>query len=466
VAHLPAGHLIDLNCGVRFGIIGEPASTPGAKTEVSFADFFRPDSPTSGIQEAIDALPPIGGVVTLPRGEYPLRSQIVLRSGVMLQGAGPGTILHKPRYAESRLASSAEKGTRSVQLASAEGFAAGDQVAIRDAEAMGWNVVQAIVTEVRGNDLLLDRPLPRTCSAAKRGLVAIAFPAITGNDVSNVVLKDFVVREDNRRDLGVHEPLDRNNTREMWSFVLPFPLAAIHLVDATEARLERVTVAGWLSDGISLQRGSNNAVVNCLVEKCSGKGIHAGGGLHDCLFIRNVSRRNDDDGFYFCARTQKLMVRENTFIENRANGIGGLGDDGDHWNVVAANLISGNGRHGVEMSEGESNTVIDNTVSNNSQSAPGEYSGIWLSKTARCVLRGNRIFDDQPSRTQRHGIEELSDCRENQIEDNACRDNREAGVILAKDHPTTAAPRRRAAPNPLPDDGPREASAPESPRRR
>jgi len=399
------------------------------------ADFARTDSPTAGIQEATDVLPESGGSVKLPPGEYVLRQPIVLRTGVTLAGAGPSTVLRKTRYAETRLAARARQGSRSIRVENTAGFAAGDAVAIRDQDAMGWNVVQAIIKAVEVNELLLDRPIPRTCDSARHGFVILCFPAVTCNRASKIVLKDFAIKEDHARDLSVYGAIDLSNPRVRFAFSLPFPLAAIQLVDATDSRVEGVSVVGWLSDGISLQRGASDTVANCLVEKCAGKGIHAGGGLRDSLFSHNISRNNDDDGFFFCAKTRKLMVSENTFINNKAHGIGGLGDSGDKFNTVAKNVISGNGMHGIQMWDGDNNTVTDNTVSNNSQLAPGRFSGICLGKTSLSVVQRNRCFDDQPSKTQKHGIEELADCRENRIGENRCHGHAEKDVVLASEQP-------------------------------
>jgi len=349
----------------------EAAATGEGRSTLSVADFASADSPTAGIQEAIDTLPESGGTANIPPGEYVLRQSIRLRSNVTLQGAGPTTILYKKKHAEAKLTVAALQGSRTVQVTSAAGFAAGDQVAIRDRNAMGWNVVQAMVTAVKGNELVLDRPMPRTCEAARMGFVIHCFPAITANDASRMVIKDLAVKDDTVRDLAMYGPLD---VRSKWGVILPFPLAAIHLVAATDSRIEGCTVTGWLSDGISLQRGANNTVTKCLVEKCTGQGLHPGGGLHDSLFSHNVSRENGDDGLYFCANVQRVTVSENELIGNKANGVGGLGDAGDKDNTVTKNLISGNGMHGVQMAEGDSNTVVDNTVSNNSQAAPGQYS--------------------------------------------------------------------------------------------
>ena len=57
--------------------------------------------------------------------------------------AGPSTVLRKTKHADTRLAASAQKGSRSVRVEDPSGFARGDQVAIRDKDAQGWNVVLA-----------------------------------------------------------------------------------------------------------------------------------------------------------------------------------------------------------------------------------------------------------------------------------------------------------------------------------
>jgi parallel beta-helix repeat protein len=446
-------------------LAGGPTGTEPKRDAVRPASLVKTDSPTAGIQEAVDALPPAGGMVTLPAGEYVLRQSIRLRSNVTLQGTGAGTLLWKKRHAESRLAATASQGSRSVQVVHASGFSVGDQVAIRDQDAMGWNVVQAIITDVQGNELRLDRPMPRVCDVARMGFVILMFPAITANQASKLVIKDLVVKDETVRDLTMYGPLD---VRSKWGVILPFPLAAIHLSSATDARIENCVVTGWLSDGISLQGGGNDTVVNCRVEKCTGKGLHPGGGLHDSLFSHNVSRENGDDGLYFCAKVLRVTVSENQLIGNKANGVGGLGDWGDTLNTVTKNVISGNGMHGVQMDDSVSNTVIDNTISNNSQSAPGQYSGIWLKWTSKSTVKDNRCFDDQAKKTQKHGIDELADCHENTIANNDCHGNILANVLLAAEQPPEPQPtvrqRARAAAQPADQTRPAASRTSSTPR--
>ena len=67
----------------------------------------NPASPTAGIQEAIDAISPTGGVVTLTAGEYLLRQSIRVRTNLTIQGAGPETVLRKGKQAGSKLVAAA-----------------------------------------------------------------------------------------------------------------------------------------------------------------------------------------------------------------------------------------------------------------------------------------------------------------------------------------------------------------------
>jgi len=172
-------------------------------------------------------------------------------------------------------------------------------------------------------------------------------------------------------------------------------------------------------------------VTKCVVEKCRGPGFHAGGGLRDSVFADNEARGNLDDGFYFCARVTRVVVRNNRFMENQESSVGGLGDGGDIDNVVEDNLCKANGKCGIALWDGTSNTVRNNLCVNNSQSSSGRWSGILLSLTAKSVVSGNRCYDDQETKTQKHGIEELADCQKNTITDNDCRGSEQAGLSLA-----------------------------------
>src|SRR5262249_50753194 len=146
---------------IPVGSVASPKSpAPGdTRCVVSVADFARPESPTGGIQEAIDALPTGGGVVNIPPGEYCLRQSIRVSAGVALQGAGGSTVLRRAKQAESKLSARADRGGSSVRVEDATLFREGDEVGVWDKKSVGWNVGHAVVKSVKGNEVLLDRGL-------------------------------------------------------------------------------------------------------------------------------------------------------------------------------------------------------------------------------------------------------------------------------------------------------------------
>src|SRR5262249_4655912 len=78
---------------VMVGLLAGPVpaqhgrSTAVSHRVVDVAGFANDKSPTGGIQEAIDTLPPGGGVVVVPPGEFRLRQSVHVPSHVTLQGA-------------------------------------------------------------------------------------------------------------------------------------------------------------------------------------------------------------------------------------------------------------------------------------------------------------------------------------------------------------------------------------------
>lgn len=400
---------------------------PGAATVAPKAD-----SPTGGIQEAIDKLAPDGGVVVLSPGEYLLRQSIRVRSGVTLRGVGEKSVLRKSKQVGSKLTAPTEG--RSARVENAEVFREGDEVAFYDRTTVGWFHGHAIVTGIRGNELLLNKNPGGKFDPANGGAVVNIFSAIRGvgtsrgAGLSGVILKDLTVdgRSDENPGPSVVAPRAPGKPAE-----LGFQFAAVNIMDATGLRIEGCRVRGWPSDGISVQRGSGNTVTKCVVETCRGPGYHAGGGERDSVFFENEARGNLGDGFYFCAKVTRVTVRDNKFIGNKASGIGGLGEWGDRENTVENNLCESNGTSGIALWDGEGNTLKNNTCVNNSQREPGRWSGISLAATQGTVLSDNVCSDRQATKTQKHGIYESPNCRGNTFTRNDCRGNAQEGLLLS-----------------------------------
>jgi len=157
-------------------------------------------------------------------------------------------------------------------------------------------------------------------------------------------------------------------------------------------------VRDFPSDGIGLQGGSGNYVAGCVVENCRGQGFHPGTSLKSSIFTHNIGgaealrapgRRNTGDGLYFCMEVEHCVISNSVFHENKASGIGGVGDGRDKHNIIANNICFLNGQHGINAFNGSDNSITNNGVlvpgwrknvicKDNSQSKPGACSGIIL----------------------------------------------------------------------------------------
>src|SRR5262249_1172065 len=112
-----------------------------------------------------------GGVVVVPPGEFRLRQSVHVPSHVTLQGAGGSTVLRRAKHAECKLSARTRPGDTSVRVAEASPLREGDEVGILDQESFGWSMAHAIVKEIRGDELVLDRRIMRSFDPAKGGIV-------------------------------------------------------------------------------------------------------------------------------------------------------------------------------------------------------------------------------------------------------------------------------------------------------
>ena len=403
-----------------------PAAQPAQSNAIrSAADFFRPESATSGIQEAIDALPPTGGVVKIASGTWVLRRGIVVRPHVALRGDGATTVLTRGKQADAKLTRPARKGELQVDVESSDGFRPGDEVAVLDDTMHGWYMAHAIVKEVLPHQLTFTEPLvsrhPEGLFSLERHAVVVNFfPFIRGSQRSwGEPVTDLVIA-----DLTIDSNLCENPGP--WT---DFTLAAIHLSNASDATVRHVTIRGSVGDGIGVQGGQDNRVEDCLVEYCRGHGLHPGTSLRHAVFTHNVSRHNEGDGLYFCAVVVGITVSENLLHDNASSGIGGLGEGNDRFNVVANNVCRHNGRWGIRALAGRDNVVIGNTCFDNSQKQPGQLAGILVADSTHTLVSGNRCgsLADEPS--QRFGIEEQGKSDANLFVGNLCEGNLQGGIV-------------------------------------
>lgn len=402
------------------------------------ADFYSAQSPTCGIQEAIDDLPPDGGVVTIPPGTYVLRRGLALRSRVTLRGSGATTVLTRGPQADATLTQTVKGSSRVIHVDSSDGFHPGDEVVVFAEEAHGWQAGHAVVKQVQSSRIVLEGPLHpgRTnlvYQAGKESVVVNYFAAIRGPSM----FFGEPVQGITIRDLTIDGNLDENPGP--WH---DFTLSAIHLANASDALVRNVTVREWIADGIGVQSGRDNRVESCLVERCRFHGFHPGTSLRGAIFSGNIARENGGDGLYFCCIVTGITVNGNLFHGNKRSGIGGLGfgcGSSDSFNVVTNNVCRDNGHWGIEVTGGRNNLVSANVCIDNSRSQPGRYSGIGVIDSHGTLVSGNRCGSDSEEPTQRFGIEETGSSDGNVISNNLCQGNREGGVRIAGPDTTTSA---------------------------
>lgn len=371
------------------------AAGPSSSASVNVANFYKSGSPTSGIQEAVDALPASGGVVFLPAGEYSIIRSVVLRSGVRLYGQGDNSrIVRRKPCVEFKLAADALKGGKEVKAESVKGLAVGDEVTVFSTESYGWYCTHAIIKAIDGATVKLDRELTHDYLVKEQAGVNNFYPAIYALEQTGIRVEDLYI--DGAMERGA-------------KFKNEFTVSAVHFNEVKDAIISRLHVKAWPGDGISMQRGDNVTVTECLSEYNLGHGFHPGTGITSGAWTDNIGRFNGWDGLFFCHRVRHSTMRGNRFHDNGWNGIGGLGEGGeggDRYNVVSDNFCWNNARCGIECIRGGNNVVVNNVCENNSKSEPGRYPGILVDDFTGSVISGNRCLDFQAdsAKTQAWGI--------------------------------------------------------------
>ena len=392
----------------RYGAV--PAAARNA------ADFASEASFTSGIQEAIEALPRQGGEVYVPPGEYLLRRSIWLRNNVTLRGAGAATVLRRAQETATPLTAAAATGATVIHVEDASIFALGQDISIYAHRAHGWHSTTGPILAIEGNTLRLQRGLSHPVDPAGGAAANNAFPMITAEQGRNITVRDLTI------DGGAGKP----NVG-----IKDFTWAAIHLVRCFDSRIEGCWIRHHIADGISVQGGRGVTVSGNLVENCRGHGMHPGTGLDDSIWINNIARENGNDGLFFCMYVRHSVISNNVLADNGGHGIGHVGGGGDKYNVVSNNTCVRNGAAGIQVFDGTDHVITGNVCLNNSQRQPGRWPGIAIVKTTDTIISNNRCLDDQPTKTQAAGIIECDESDFNVFLGNQGRGNIGPGLKVS-----------------------------------
>lgn len=393
-----------------------PQLAAGPRSVVEAGKFYNADSPSSGLQEAIDSLGKHGGIVEIPPGTYFLRRSLRLKSNTTLRGAGAATILKKLPEVMSPLTKPGKVGDTTVEVKDASGFKVGTEIAVMDDQMRGWYMTHAIVRKIEGHTITLDVALQKDMALERNALAITYFPAIWIEHQSDCVIEGL--------------SFDGDMDDQPSQSVTCFTLAAIHLVGCDRCQVSDCRVNGWPGDGIGVQGGEFDTVSGCVVTGCRGHGYHPGTSIRDSVWTDLVGYANGWDGLYFCADCQGVTVSNSIFDDNGWSGIGGLGDGNDKYDTVIGNTCRRNRACGITMATSGHNTVTGNLCLDNGRSDPGHLPGIKVKDTTDNIITNNRCMNTEQPGMQKCGIEESGSSDGNLITGNYCKGNVGPGVVV------------------------------------
>ena len=143
--------------------------------------------------------------------------------------------------------------------------------------------------------------------------------------------------------------------------------------------------------GVRMSTGAGNSVTGSTIQSNGAGGIYmkwAGQSASG-----NTVADNGGTGIYTEAAVDwdNGDVQQNQIIDNAITGNAGdcIGIDYSHENVVSGNTCENNGQHGIYLSSADRNTLSDNTLTANSQSADAAFDHIYLDYANDNVIHHN-----------------------------------------------------------------------------
>jgi hypothetical protein len=303
---------------------------PQAIREIAAHDLDHASSTAAAIQQVIDGLPPEGGRVILPSGEWLLDRGIALRSGVELAGQGVDTLLKKAPGRVYPFTGYHNYGMCDVPLMFTDGLEVGMTVAVRDRAHGGFFETLARITWVEDNWVGLDRGVHSDYAAEQGPELVTAFPLVYAEDAHDVAVR--------------HLTLD-GNREEQPDGIGSCRGAAIYFIHCARFAVSDVVERGFYGEGLGFQLCRDGRIQRCRFDDNLGNGYHPGAGSTGVLFADCVAQRNSRSGFFFCVRANHITVRGCTFRENAAYGVS-VGTRDCH-NVIVDCLIEDNACPGV-----------------------------------------------------------------------------------------------------------------------
>jgi hypothetical protein len=258
-----------------------------------------------------------GGEVVLSAGTFAMADSVHVRTGVVLRGQGEATILRKNAQKGSRVNTYLGYGHCDICVEDPDAFELGDGVWVRDDNAGGFYTTVGTLVRREGDTWFTSRPHRHDYHPASNAVVETLFPVVSAYDVCDAAVEDLVI-DGNK----AANPTTITGCRGGGVFAMRSHRLAVR----------RVIVRDCNTEGIGFQTCDDVEVADCLVEHCTGNGLHPGSGsnrfhVHDC-----ASRGNGASGLFYCLRVRDSLLADCTFESNGLHGVSTGGRDSGNTN--------------------------------------------------------------------------------------------------------------------------------------
>jgi parallel beta-helix repeat protein len=340
------------------------------------------------IQAAIDALPAGGGKVVLSEGTFNTNATVTI-------DGKPVSIVGQGMYATIvKLSNSSNVNIISVGLTtSVNGF------------YLGYLTLDGNkANQTSGSGLSLNRAPNgvidhvRITSTKERGITGTGFSFVKATVRDSVIenADDWGISVDNMLDFKVEGGRFDGNTE------------GVRFTQSGPAGVATVTGAFFRNNGTAVEFNG--------IEMGTAQGLHlvgnTGVGIHglDTEYFSAIGNIIEDGQVNGIDSGRALHV---TIVGNIVKSISGGAEQRGILvyraisGVVDGNVTDSNGHQGIQISESSDIVVSNNICKNNGQSgSQGQGIRVWAlsADVNRVVVRGNRCFDDQGTKTQTDGI--------------------------------------------------------------
>lgn len=445
--HFPVGRVYDVT---------DPQFAGGAT-----GDGITDD--TEAFEAACAAAALLPGTIFVPAVDvdagrfYRIRRRIVVPSWSTLNGQGLASVIRKDSTVSARVSGVTGGGVTSLTVDDASALNVGDEVTI--SEPVGnfeWNSSHAVITDITGNTLTLDRP---TISPYTDAWVLTCFPLVTNNightndpaDSTNGARVQHLCLDQNfgGDDFTDVEFVDFTNSVIHWEHAFDHVVHDVHILNAAGDAYSDQYRGPDSTPGYGYP--TSNAILGSHIHNGVRHGIHIGSDTASAQIVGNRVQDCGYMGVLLCRNAQNSVISGNTFVNCRA-GVSGsdvrqADDDavtdatpygdirGDIGTVVTGNTFLGGpnsdnvgtlpaidlGAQGVAVGNAIMDwnggirvvaDAVDCTVTGNTITLAPNYSGgtgiIVLDGAHRCSVLGNTIrgggHGDAPVAKQDTGI--------------------------------------------------------------